>query len=532
MAVIPSNFPAPEAPYFTHPHFIVTGACSDFVSNFGLKYDSAIYIEKSLYTAGSTVTFTWNGNTVILTIEAVLSNDHYGSFLDDNAETFHIGAAANTLLNADFDFFFNFDDPFFAVVSIYAKREGYDLTIASSSSAISVLAETLSEPVILNNNITALMDVYKSNGSYNYDLKGTLKSSLVFQGDIIDQQFMFDVSEFFHRCLSFENIEYHDFSNIGLITLADKSCGMFKLSLRQSSEWPGVENIGWYTILRGGLTKRDYILMQNDYFGNYPDALIWRLLNYVTDYTDLFVKVCKNQKLFSSFFVRYPIDSYDVEYEIYIDITDVLGATGSYELLKTIIMPQNKYTLQYSYNDLDIGGIAAGLSLGAVKNWQIRALNTVTTDEYTLDFRELVPNDYREVFFVYESSKSGFQTIRTLGQHEYGVEIDKAEFEKTIPLIEKVNEDFMVTETYGHIFKGDIFSGWLNRTDIFNFLDFLNSENVWKQDDRHEAMIPVKILKGSWTLETKSNNGVHQYGFNLQYVETARDKYVTDLIPY
>jgi hypothetical protein len=61
-------------------------------------------------------------------------------------------------------------------------------------------------------------------------------------------------------------------------------------------------------------------------------------------------------------------------------------------------------------------------------------------------------------------------------------------------------------------------------------LDFLNSENVYVQDDRHEAMRPIKILSDQYTIEEKNNNGIYQYGYTFKYIEAVFNKHITDII--
>jgi hypothetical protein len=534
MAVIPYDLRDIKKAYFTHPSFQIHGRCTDFVSAYGVKFDAVLLIDNGLFTAGSTLTFTWGDNEVIMTLVNPLLVDDFGTLFDTDGSLFDFSASANAQLNADFEFLVTFNDFFSTVVTIAAREEGvaYNLTIVSSTAATSYLSETLGEDIVLNNNITVLCDVFKQKTLVDYDFKGTLKSALVFNGLSVSKQFNFELADFLHRNLSCELVDFTDYSENGLIVQANDSCREFKFGLRQSEGWDGVYNVDSYTVLRGGLSKIDYIVWRTDYFGRYTDSPVWRLMNWVKNYTQMFVEVTKNQKIWCCFFMNFEPANADINYDVYIDIIDVTNASDSALINNYDLANQSKQIVQYSYNDLDIDGIAASLSLGAVKNWTIRIYNVATLESYTVDYRELVPNDYREQFFVFENSAGSFQTIRTLGEHELGVEIDKDEFEKTVPVLSRVFQEFMVSETYVHTFKGQFFSGWLNIEDIYNFIDFLNSENIWKQDDHHQRMVQIKILKGSWTLEKKSNNGVHQYGFNVQYVETTRDKHVTDLIPY
>lgn len=534
MGIITSNLRDYARPYFTHPSFPVHGECTDFVIEYGVRFERLIYIDKSAFNVGSTVTFNWGDNEVILTVVSTLLVDDYGTNIDSNAAFFHFGASFNALLGRDFEFFLDFDDAFFSTILIVAREPGvaYNLTVMSSTAATSTLSVTSGEDIELNNDITILCDVYKAANDVDYDFIGTIKSNLVFSGFVVDFQYNFDLAEFLHRNLKCEAIAWNDYSELGLLRLATDSCRRFKLVLRQSEGWAGALVIDWYTVLRGGLSKRDYIRYRTDYFGYYPDDLLWRMINYVTEYTELFYTVTKNQKIVSTFFCNQPIGYPSAEHEFYVDMTDVLGATGTGLIYVADLLGQSKNILHYSYNDLSIDTIASGLGLAAIKSFRIRAYNVADTTDHIIDSRVLIENDYREQFFVFENSIGGFQTIRTLGEHEYGVEVEKDEFEKIIPVLALLNEDFMVSETYGHMFKGQIFSGWLEKADLYNFLDFINSENIWKQDDRHESFVPVKIVKGSWTLEKKSNNGVYQYGFNFQYIETTKNKHLTDLIAY
>jgi hypothetical protein len=529
MAIIPFDLRDGNSFYFTHPKFDVHGECADFVVAFGRRFEGYLLINNSLFTLGSTLTFEWGSNSVSMNLTSPLYLEDYGTLLSSDPQQFSFSAAANKLLNTDFEFVDFYNDTYITIVLIKARKKGaeYDLQVASSSSATSYLSVINGTDTVLNKNINVLCDVFKLvAGEYKY--LASIKSALIFNDLEVDYQFFFDLADFFHRHLFCENIKYYDFSDSGLIIAALDSKGVFKLSLKQSEGWNGSYNTDPYHVLRGGLTKRDYVKWKENYWGNYPDSNIWRLLNYVTNYTNKYFEAAPNQKLYSSF-VCFNIETDD--YTFLLNITDELNNTGSENIYSESIRKDTKYTLNYSYDDLGIGLIADSLGLGKVKNWSIVAQDS-SLNEFLIDFRVLVENDYRENFFVFENSLGGFQTLRTLGAFEFGVEIDKAEFEKSIPVLTLVDENFMVGETYSHTFKGEVFSGWLDLEDIYNFLDFLSSENIWKQDDRHEAMTPIKILKGNWSIFTNSNNGVRQYGFKFQYVEVARNKHVTDLIAY
>lgn len=531
MAVIPSDPKATLKPYFTHPFFPLHGSCTDFVLQNGMKFNGSLLIDKSLFTDGSTLTFTWGANVVEMTLDSALAPEDYGAIMYSDAAEFAFSAAASVLLNADFDFVLAFDSAFFTIVDIGARNYGsaYDLVIASSTGATSYLTESPGVDVELNNDLTVLCDIYQYRPvDIKTDFKGTLKSALVFNNDDSSNEFNFDLAEFMHRCLKQENI-FYTFS--GIFSLADTSCAKFKLALRQSSGWIGAYPIDSYTMLRGGLTKRDYLRTNTDFFAIYTDSAIWRLINHVKEYTDLYVDVCRNQILLTSIFINLP--EINMGFTPVITITDVFNATASVDLtlFPVTLTGMNKYMVRCGFIDLDVQGKATANGLGDVASWSIKMIKEYTLVEYEIGFWRLIANDYRENFFIFENSLGGLQPIRTLGQHEYGTEIDKEEFEKDITLANLVDERFMISETYAHIFKGEVFSGWLNQEDIYNYLDFLNSENIWKQDDDKQALVPIKILKGNWTIFTNSNNGVKQYGFTLKYVETTRDKHVTDLIP-
>lgn len=536
MAIIPNNLRNFGVPYFTHPSFPLHGECTDFVINAGLKFDAVLAIDNSLYTAGDTITFTWGDKEQVLTLQSgVVYTEDYGLFMLDDPAHFPFFAGANALINADFDFVFLSSTFYYTLIGVYARKEGvaYNLDIYTSTGAWGYAVINYGVDRELNNNITVLCDAFKQRTiDTNYDFVGTLKSALVFDGINTEYQFNFDLAEFLHRNLFCENIIYNDYSEVGLIRQANDSCRNFKFALKQSEGWAGAYPVDDYTVLRGGLSKRDYIKWRTDFFGYYPDASVCRLMNWVKNYSQMFIEVTKNQKLFSCFFMNYPTTWTDNEHEFFVDIVDVNNDTGSAAVYTADLYGQTKNILQYSYNELGIDAMAASLSLAAVKSWRIRMHNNITSEDYFIDYRELVPNDFRENFFIFENSLGSYQTLRTVGEFEFGVEIDKAEFEKTVPVLTLVDENFMVGETYSHTFKGEVFSGWLDIEDIYNFLDFLNSENIWKQDDHHEALTPIKILKGNWRLFTNSNNGVRQYGFKFQYVEVARNKHVTDLIPY
>jgi hypothetical protein len=528
MGIILNTLPSTGISYFTHPRFLLSGDCDDFVLDDGAYFEATLYVDKALHIDGSIYTFTWNGISIALTVAAIVALADYGSKVSTSADNFGSGSLANIDIATDFEIVLTYSDVYYCLYEFKARRKGsaYDLTIVNDNGSCFWAALDAGADLDLNNDLSILCNVYKKRLT-NWDLQGALKSALVYS-EAGDDEFAFELSEFLAKCLSPEIIKYDDFSNYGYFFGATKSFAQFKLHLSQNTGWLGNINLTPFYILRGGLTKRDHLLLSEDPFILYFDNTCFQLINYVKAETDLFKYAAPNQKLYTSFYFYEDRSNCELQINIY----DSTGASGLDVLNPTAFFSSYplKFTLQYGYNEIGIAAIAAGLSLADVASWEIILYNNDSGRGDIIDKRILVSNDYRELFFVFENSLGGWQTIRTLGEHEYGVEIDKAEFEKSIPFYDLINQDFMLAETYSHNFKGEFFSGWLDLNDVYNFLDFLNSEVIYRQDDDIEAMTPVKIIKGSWTIFKKSNNGVNQFGFTVRYVETTSDKHVTNLI--
>lgn len=533
MAIELTTYIPTKKPYLAHPEFNVKGICSDFVTQEGNKFEGSIYIVNDFYNDGDTITFTFGDHTIVMTLSNTVDPSDYGTLFISNSEDFPLAANQVLLLATYFEFVLDFSDFYGTVISIYARNYGeeYNLDITVSTGAISFISTTPAVNVILNNDINVLCDVFMRNENAIPSFKkvGNLKSALVYNPLGDGSHFLFNFAEFFAKNLKFEALSY---AFVAVLNLASDSCAKFKLVFSQSDLWPGALTIDYYTILLGGITKRDYLNYSKDYFANYTDSPVWRLINHVRYYSDLYIKVCKNQIIYTSIFIDFEEAAEDFQPKV--TITDINGDSGTTNLtlFPVSVISQNKFDLRLGYTDLGLAAKASALSLGPVKSWSVYLDRQSTMEEYLVGYFELTNNDYREQFFIFRNSKGGLQNIRTIGQHELGVSIDKAEFEKTIPELNIIDEDYMVSETYNHTFKGQIFSGWLNKEDIYSFLDFLNSPAIWIQDDLHARLMPVKILKGSWSVETTSNNGVHQYGFNFEYIDTAIEKHVTDLIPY
>lgn len=529
MGVRVTEKPSINNPYFTHPEFRIKGR-TDFVLQFGAKHSSIILIENSAFADGDTITFEWGANSITLTIAVATTPSDIGTLFYQDTSVFDQSANEIFLLARDFDIFVSYFDPYFTTVEFYAREFGsqYNLLVTNSIGAISYLSSNDGEDILLDNTFNVLCDIFKDVGSgVEYSKLGTIKSSLNYNPDAPLVHFSFDFTDFIYRTLSYEDIRYEDATFWHICTL---SCAKFKFNFYQSSGWVGNAMVANYIFLKGGLTYRDYMRTSKDYFSNYSAAEISVLRNYIGSFGSLFFTCTKNQILYTSIFIKYPL--LVESYVPVLMISDVFGNTHTVTLMSmySTLYCNNKFHLRMGYNDLNIDSIATTNGLGPIVSFSLSLRNYTTTDTFILGTWKVVDNDYREIYFVYVNSLGGLQPIKTIGEYEIGIEIEKEEFEKEVATLTNIVEDFMVSETYRHIFKGDVFSGWLEKADALNFLDLLNSEKIWIQDDKRYSLTPVKILKGSYRILRKSNDGIMQFGFNFKYVETTNDKHITDLL--
>jgi hypothetical protein len=535
MAITLSEVPFSKSLILCHPEFLIQGGNTDFVKQEGVPYSAVFFVDKSLWPSTTQVKIYYDDLDHFYPITpSMIPPAEYGTNWDADLDFFVFSFRANADLHSKFTISLDFEDPYFAVFTVTCRSTTYFgyIDISDDASAISLLGYWPGAVLTLVNELTTICDIYDSTVINAPTYIGSLSSGHYYTPFVYDYQFKFNLSEFFHRCLSPETIDWLDYYINGIISKCEKSIKRFDLYLKTNLQeiYPGGVHLPGYIVARGGTTKRDYLRYNKHYFASYPDDAVWKLNNFVTNASNIFYTATKTQKLYSNFTTGFAFPP-DI-YRVYVVIVDIYAATDQQMIGGMALKNNSKYTVAYSYHDADIASIAVSLGLGPVKSFYIIVENPIYLTTYIVDFRNLVEPTAKDLLFVFENSIGGWQTLTTIGENTFSIDITKAEYPIEKTNLQNIEDSYMVGETISHSQYREAFTGWIDGVDKHCLLDFLNSENVYIQDDRHAAMRPVKILSDQYTIEERNNNGIFQYGYTFKYIEAVTNKHITDLIEY
>jgi len=530
MAITFSEKPYAKELLLCHPELLYMGGNTDFVKAEGSPYTVYYMIDKSLFPGVTNIEINYYGaihNYPITTWP--LPPDEYGISWSPNAVDFADSFNANADLHSKYIIEITYEDAYFIVVKIISRSETVDgsISITDDAGALTMVGYYPGSTLNLVNEITTICDIYDATDTINTNYLGSLSSGHYYNKYEPDRQFKFNISEFIHRCLAPETLEWSINTDV---VKCEKSIKRFQLYFKTSMPdiYPGGVILQNIKVLRGGITKRDYIRYSKSYFGTYPDDSLWKLKNFVTNASNIFYTATKKQKLYSSFATLF--DFTETTYKMFLNMIDINSISASAALAQFELAPLNKYSVNWGYIETDIEALASSNALGPLKSFWLTLLNMDTMEEYIIDFRNLVEQSPKDLFFVFENSIGGWQTITTYGENSFSIDVTKAEYPIENNYLVNAEDSYLIGETISHRQYREAFTGWIDGIDKHCLLDFLNSENVYVQDDRHEAMRPVKILGDEYVIEERNNNGIYQYGYTFKYMEAVTNKHISDLI--
>ena len=115
-------------------------------------------------------------------------------------------------------------------------------------------------------------------------------------------------------------------------------------------------------------------------------------------------------------------------------------------------------------------------------------------------------------YFIYESSLGSFETLRTHGQAEYGVEVEKEEFEKIAGAgYAATDSDIVAGDSYYR--EGtEVFTGFRSKSELLELIDMVKSRYCFEVVGG--VHVPVLIDKGSFSFYRDDSFG---YGIKFVY---------------
>lgn len=167
------------------------------------------------------------------------------------------------------------------------------------------------------------------------------------------------------------------------------------------------------------------------------------------------------------------------------------------------------YCFPAGYDLLNLASIEAGRT---PVRFYVYIDNTAGLNKSEVVCCELEEPSFYDRFFLYENSLGGWDTLRTSGQAEYGVEVEKEEFQKLLDFDYAATDgEFSSSET---LFREgtEVYTGHKNKLEIEDVIDFLNARKYLQViSGKH---VPITVDKGSFGVHRDDN---YAYGLKFTY---------------
>jgi hypothetical protein len=116
----------------------------------------------------------------------------------------------------------------------------------------------------------------------------------------------------------------------------------------------------------------------------------------------------------------------------------------------------------------------------------------------------IIPGDYLDLFLIYENSWGGYDTLRTFGEREAFMEVEKQGLERPRALGYNQNVKTIFSKLEGYQEKVKVSTGAISKSEFELLIDLLKSEDVYIF---HEvAFLPVEITPEKYDWGTTAEN--------------------------
>ncbi len=167
------------------------------------------------------------------------------------------------------------------------------------------------------------------------------------------------------------------------------------------------------------------------------------------------------------------------------------------------------------FTQLDLVNVDITKTIRKYELWLEAELGTIITEEISFIVEE---EDYLNKYFLYENCLGGFETLRTTGRHEFGIESYKDEARMAIPLEAERStlnrEIHQLNKRYRMDNKGRT-GGIATLSEMIVLIEFLISEQ-YIAIDRDGIQYPVVVGFGKKPIYEDDN---HLWGIDFDYQE-------------
>lgn len=470
---------------------------------------TACFVQVSLpggtLTTGETFTFVWDGNSVTLTVDSdpTVDPDEYGAKVGTDSSYFAFALRGHKLLSDDFVIYQTGTDCY-----LLAREKGTakSLTVTSSDGGVSVTVTDAGTDPVINADLRLIGTLYIA-GTTGITETFHTRFNAIFD---LNNVAKFDLSDKLHSMLECEDV----IGNTEGFSERVKSHKRYILRVAENTS-PGSVEQGDVWVTRGGLKFQDDVL--------YPDFFTTYFLAdqiYLTNKGDR--KVHRFQK--ESLAIICPAGN-EVDATVMITVADTTGATYDYTGDTIPLSRYRKYSFACGQVELDVINTALANGLADVDYWEV----SLRSSDGGIDLGRgrkfyLVQKGALDRVFTFENAMGWFDTVTCSGEMEAMFKVEKDEFEKLFPFwntnLNRSKNIQQKTNYVGNINKA--FSGYMELADLYVWMEFLASENVWLQDENISTQFfnAVNIDKGSFKMWRDDD---YRYAIEFEWSYAMRD---------
>lgn len=477
-----------------------------------------------LSTVASTLTFSWNGNTVnfIVTITSTptgynLPNDiastTLGQYCQQVAENYF---SAQYLLEKDFIIEYVGPD----TIRFTAKEPGteleltYSTTIPPAEAVLSTATAPVSLETLENYGVILDVEVEENYGSGNFTRIGTVHATPTVYDDAgtLKGDVKIDVQELLHGFLQ-NRTDAPDPTSTAPFA-ADNTNLLYRVVYAEQYTLSNTQVVlrriqgTNKRVLKGGLNYLDVPgigdLVTNHYGAALKPLQTWQpTTKEVTSNESHWIYWLTPHQLTG-------IDQYRTQFTVY--YTDGTTDTSAPDLV-TAQQQYETYGYAVGFNQRGLDALQPSKTPYKY-TWVLTIQGTASLDTITQTFM-LVDETRQDKVFIYENSAQGWDTLRCNGDVQAAASFAKNEALNALQAGYAATDRTVEVKSEGFTDSYTVFTGFKPQAEIKQLRDFLNSENVYELVNNQ--LVPV-VISASRAVELEhEKTGQYSYGVEFNY---------------
>lgn len=188
------------------------------------------------------------------------------------------------------------------------------------------------------------------------------------------------------------------------------------------------------------------------------------------------------------------------------------GTNTTITCFEEIFENYKEYIIPAGHDALNLASVNPSKN---ITKWEIEVISSeygamIPTQTYTLPIR----CSYNELYFLFENSLNGFDTLRTTTNPVVGFQVSKEEFQKTIAYDYAAANGERTIHNLHATKRVKLSTGWVDFKFIKYLQEFLTSERIYQIDGQ---FLPVQLIGNSFQLY-KNDEQLFALEFEYEYL--------------